>query len=71
MSFSWIRAQVLPFTIALGGSAIAGKAPADPKLGHFAGHMQAQSAGAGQGTTVAIHLPFAKPASEPEIGPDE
>ncbi len=35
------------------------------------GHMEALSAGAGQGTTVAIHLPFAKPAREPEIGPDE
>jgi two-component system, OmpR family, sensor histidine kinase KdpD len=35
------------------------------------GYMEAQSAGAGQGTTVAIHLPFASPASEPEIGADE
>jgi two-component system, OmpR family, sensor histidine kinase KdpD len=40
-------------------------------VGANGGHMQAQSAGAGQGTTVAIHLPIAKPASEPEIGPDE
>src|SRR5262249_20218373 len=35
------------------------------------GHVQAQSAGAGKGTTVAIHLPFTNPASEPEVGPDE
>jgi two-component system, OmpR family, sensor histidine kinase KdpD len=35
------------------------------------GRVEAQSAGAGQGTTVAIHLPFVKPASEPEVGPDE
>src|SRR6476620_1476532 len=40
-------------------------------VGANGGHMQAQSAGAGQGTTIAILLPIAKPASEPEIGPDE
>src|SRR5437016_4240314 len=35
------------------------------------GKPQAASAGAGQGTTVSIHLPFATPANEPEVGPDE
>jgi two-component system, OmpR family, sensor histidine kinase KdpD len=35
------------------------------------GKIQAESAGAGQGTTVSIHLPFATPASQPEVGPDD
>ena len=35
------------------------------------GKLEAASAGAGQGTTVSIHLPFATPANEPEVGPDE
>ncbi|HEY7663560.1 MAG TPA: DUF4118 domain-containing protein [Xanthobacteraceae bacterium] len=35
------------------------------------GKIQALSAGADQGTTVSIHLPFATPASEPEVGPDD
>jgi hypothetical protein len=29
------------------------------------------SAGVDRGTTVAIHLPFATPTSEPEVGPDD
>jgi len=35
------------------------------------GTIEAQSAGIGQGTTVAIHLPFATPTNQPEVGPDE
>src|SRR5215475_2620786 len=35
------------------------------------GKIEAASAGADQGTTVSIHLPFATPASQPEVGPDE
>ena len=35
------------------------------------GRIEAQSAGIGQGTTVAIHLPFATPTNQPEVGPDE
>jgi two-component system sensor histidine kinase KdpD len=35
------------------------------------GKLQAESSGADQGTTVSIHLPFATPASQPEIGPDD
>src|SRR6516165_970342 len=34
------------------------------------GKIEAASAGADQGTTVSIHLPFATPASQPEVGPD-
>lgn len=35
------------------------------------GKIEAVSAGADRGTTVAIHLPFATPASQPEVGPDD
>jgi len=35
------------------------------------GKLEAASAGAGLGTTVSIHLPFATPANQPEVGPDE
>ena len=35
------------------------------------GKIQAESSGADQGTTVSIHLPFATPASQPEVGPDD
>jgi two-component system sensor histidine kinase KdpD len=35
------------------------------------GKIEAASAGADQGTTVSILLPFATPASQPEVGPDE
>jgi two-component system sensor histidine kinase KdpD len=35
------------------------------------GKIEAESAGIGSGTTVAIHLPFATPTSQPEVGPDE
>src|SRR6476661_323412 len=35
------------------------------------GKIEAASAGADQGTTVSIHLPFATPASQPEVGPDD
>ena len=35
------------------------------------GKLQAESSGADQGTTVSIHLPFATPASQPEVGPDD
>src|SRR6516164_452948 len=35
------------------------------------GKLEAASAGADQGTTVSIHLPFATPASQPEVGPDD
>jgi two-component system sensor histidine kinase KdpD len=35
------------------------------------GKIEAESAGIGQGTTVAIHLPFATPTNQPEVGPDE
>jgi two-component system sensor histidine kinase KdpD len=34
------------------------------------GKMDAKSDGAGRGTTIAIHLPFAMPASEPEVETD-
>ena len=30
-----------------------------------------QQWGADRGTTVSIHLPFATPASQPEVGPDD
>jgi hypothetical protein len=33
--------------------------------------IEAASAGAGHGTTVAIHLPFAALTSEPEVDPDD
>src|ERR671930_917488 len=35
------------------------------------GKVQAESAGVDQGTTVSIHLPFATPANQPEVGPDD
>jgi two-component system, OmpR family, sensor histidine kinase KdpD len=35
------------------------------------GKIEAASAGADRGSTVSIHLPFATPASQPEIGPDD
>jgi two-component system, OmpR family, sensor histidine kinase KdpD len=35
------------------------------------GKIEAASAGVDHGTTVAIHLPFATPTSEPEVGPDD
>jgi two-component system sensor histidine kinase KdpD len=35
------------------------------------GKIVAASAGINCGTTVAIHLPFATPTSEPEVGPDD
>src|SRR6266849_4492732 len=38
-------------------------------VGANGGKIQAESAGADQGTTVSIHLPFATPASQPEVGP--
>ncbi len=40
-------------------------------VGANGGKIDAASAGADRGTTVAIHLPFATPASEPEVGPDD
>ncbi len=40
-------------------------------LGANGGKLEAASAGAGQGTTVSILLPFATPVNEPEVGPDE
>lgn len=40
-------------------------------VGANGGKMEAESAGAEQGTTVSIHLPFATPASQPEVGPDD
>ena len=35
------------------------------------GKIQAVSLGADHGATVSIHLPFATPASQPEVGPDD
>jgi two-component system, OmpR family, sensor histidine kinase KdpD len=35
------------------------------------GEVEAESAGADQGTTVSIHLPYATPANQPEVGPDD
>jgi two-component system sensor histidine kinase KdpD len=35
------------------------------------GKLAAESAGADRGTTVSIHLPFATPDSQPEVGPDD
>ncbi len=35
------------------------------------GKIQAASPGADRGTTVSIHLPFATPANQPEVGPDD
>jgi two-component system sensor histidine kinase KdpD len=35
------------------------------------GKIAAESSGADQGTTVSIHLPFATPDSQPEVGPDD
>jgi two-component system, OmpR family, sensor histidine kinase KdpD len=35
------------------------------------GKIQAASSGVDQGSTVSIHLPFATPASQPEVGPDD
>jgi two-component system sensor histidine kinase KdpD len=35
------------------------------------GKIAAESSGADRGTTVSIHLPFATPDSQPEVGPDD
>ena len=35
------------------------------------GRIEAVSSGADRGTTVSIHLPYATPASQPEVGPDD
>ena len=35
------------------------------------GKIEAHSSGADQGSTVSIHLPFATPANQPEVGPDD
>jgi two-component system, OmpR family, sensor histidine kinase KdpD len=35
------------------------------------GKIQAVSAGADHGAVVSIHLPFATPANQPEVGPDD
>jgi two-component system sensor histidine kinase KdpD len=40
-------------------------------VGANGGKLMAESAGADRGTTVSIHLPFATPASQPEVGPDD
>ena len=40
-------------------------------VGANGGRIEAASAGAGRGTTVSIHLPFATPASQPEVEPDD
>jgi two-component system sensor histidine kinase KdpD len=40
-------------------------------VGANGGKIEAVSAGVGHGTTVAIHLPFAMPTNEPEVGPDD
>jgi len=40
-------------------------------VGANGGKIQAVSSGADQGSTVSIHLPFATPASQPEVGPDD
>ena len=35
------------------------------------GTIEAESPGIDRGTTVSIHLPYATPASQPEVGPDD
>jgi two-component system sensor histidine kinase KdpD len=35
------------------------------------GKIEALSSGIDQGSTVSIHLPFATPANQPEVGPDD
>jgi two-component system sensor histidine kinase KdpD len=35
------------------------------------GTIAAESEGIDRGTTVSIHLPYAMPASQPEVGPDD
>jgi two-component system, OmpR family, sensor histidine kinase KdpD len=35
------------------------------------GTLEAASAGADQGSTMSLHLPFATPETQPEVGPDE
>jgi two-component system sensor histidine kinase KdpD len=40
-------------------------------VGANGGAIHAASGGAGEGATVAIHLPFVTPASEPEVGADD
>ena len=40
-------------------------------VGANGGKIEAMSSGADQGSTVSIHLPFATPASQPEVGPDD
>jgi two-component system sensor histidine kinase KdpD len=40
-------------------------------VGANGGRIEAASPGIGQGTTVAIHLPFAIPTNQPEVGPDD
>jgi two-component system, OmpR family, sensor histidine kinase KdpD len=40
-------------------------------VGANGGKIEAASAGADRGTTVSIHLPFATPMNQPEVGPDD
>ena len=40
-------------------------------VGANGGKIEVASAGADQGSTISIHLPFATPASQPEVGPDD
>ena len=40
-------------------------------VGANGGRLDAVSAGADKGATVSIHLPFAAPADQPEVGPDD
>ena len=40
-------------------------------VGANGGKLMAESAGADRGTTVSIHLPYATPMSQPEVGPDD
>jgi two-component system sensor histidine kinase KdpD len=40
-------------------------------VGANGGTIEAESQGADRGTTVSIHLPYATPLSQPEVGPDE
>jgi two-component system sensor histidine kinase KdpD len=40
-------------------------------VGANGGKIEAESSGADQGTTMSILLPYATPASQPEVGPDD
>jgi two-component system sensor histidine kinase KdpD len=40
-------------------------------VGANGGTIEAESAGADRGTTVSIHLPYATPLNQPEVGPDD